>query len=202
MNKVRAISWLGSARQWHWMSSAVCLVGMILFSVTGITLNHASSIKVTPQVTVFEKTLPEELLGAVNKESSDEHVSGTLAKWLTQELNVSVTHGKPELSEDELYLSLPRPGGDAWLTLDRATGEIFYESTDRGWIAFFNDLHKGRHTGLVWIGFIDVFAIACVLFSLTGLWLLAKHAKSRPSTWPLVALGVVLPWVLILLFMH
>ncbi|NIV36045.1 MAG: hypothetical protein GWN58_43325, partial [Anaerolineae bacterium] len=33
--------WLGTLRQWHWISSALCLVGMLLFSVTGITLNHA-----------------------------------------------------------------------------------------------------------------------------------------------------------------
>lgn len=42
--------WLGTLRQWHWISSALCLVGMLLFSVTGITLNHAGQIESKPQV--------------------------------------------------------------------------------------------------------------------------------------------------------
>ena len=27
--------WLRTLHQWHWISAAVCLVGMLLFSVTG-----------------------------------------------------------------------------------------------------------------------------------------------------------------------
>ena len=54
---------------------------------------------------------------------------------------------RPSGREDEVYLSLPRPGGDAWLRLNLADGEIEYERTDRGWLSYFNDLHKGRHTG-------------------------------------------------------
>ncbi|MBU2328652.1 MAG: PepSY-associated TM helix domain-containing protein, partial [Alphaproteobacteria bacterium] len=37
--------WVRQFHTWHWMSSAICLVGMILFAVTGITLNHAGSIE-------------------------------------------------------------------------------------------------------------------------------------------------------------
>ena len=36
--------WLKQLHSWHWISAAVSLVGMILFAVTGITLNHAASI--------------------------------------------------------------------------------------------------------------------------------------------------------------
>ncbi|RZA23483.1 MAG: hypothetical protein EOP02_14865, partial [Proteobacteria bacterium] len=42
--------WLRTLHQWHWISSAVCLIGMLLFSATGITLNHASKIEAKPQV--------------------------------------------------------------------------------------------------------------------------------------------------------
>ena len=34
----------------HWMSGAVCLVGMILFASTGITLNHAGILSAKPKV--------------------------------------------------------------------------------------------------------------------------------------------------------
>ena len=29
---------------WHWISAAVCFAALVLFTVTGITLNHASAI--------------------------------------------------------------------------------------------------------------------------------------------------------------
>ncbi|MFQ6685049.1 PepSY-associated TM helix domain-containing protein, partial [Bordetella pertussis] len=109
---------------------------------------------------------------------------------------------KPEWSPDELYVSLPRPGGDAWLSIDLQSGELEYERTDRGWIAYLNDLHKGRHTGLAWSWFLDIFAVACLVFSLTGLVLLKMHAGNRAATWPMVGLGVVIPVVLALLFIH
>ena len=37
--------WLRTLHQWHWISSAICLLGMLLFTITGITLNHASRIE-------------------------------------------------------------------------------------------------------------------------------------------------------------
>ena len=101
-----------------------------------------------------------------------------------------------------MYLAWPRPGGAAWLAIDLGTGELIHEDTDRGWVAFFNDLHKGRHSGAVWFWFIDVFAVATRLFALTGLALMALHAQRRPATWPVTVAGLVLPWLLIVFFMH
>ena len=125
-----------------------------------------------------------------------------LAAWLQQELSISAETAEAEWSADEVSLSLPRPGGDAWLRIDRASGEVKYELTRRGWISYLNDLHKGRHTGLAWSWFIDLFAAACLVFSVTGLFILKMHATQRPTTWPLVAFGLVLPLLLAILFIH
>jgi hypothetical protein len=97
---------------------------------------------------------------------------------------------------------LPRPGGDAWLSLDRKTGEARYELTDRGWISYLNDLHKGRNTGAVWSLFLDLFAVACIVFCLTGLVLLQLLSHARPSTWPLVGLGLLIPALIAIAFIH
>ena len=35
--------WLKQLYQWHWISSAISLIGLILFAITGFTLNHAGT---------------------------------------------------------------------------------------------------------------------------------------------------------------
>lgn len=194
--------WLGTLRQWHWISSALCLVGMLLFAVTGITLNHAGQIESKPLVDTREGQLPERLLNRLQADTPEDGLPADLQRWLEQTLDVQLAGREAEWSDGELYVALPRPGGDAWLSLSLESGELEYELTDRGWIAYFNDLHKGRHSGEAWSWFIDLFAVACVVFSLTGLLLLQRHAGNRPGTWPLVGLGLVIPLLLALLFIH
>ena len=107
-----------------------------------------------------------------------------------------------EWSPDEVYLSMPGPGRDAWVSIQRADGAVEFERTERGWISYLNDLHKGRNTGPAWAWFIDVFAIACIVFTVTGLFLLQLHARQRRMTWPMVGLGLLVPFLLALLFIH
>ena len=200
--------WLGTVRQWHWISSAVCLLGMLLFAVTGITLNHAGQIEASPSITTIETTLPDTLLLALDSYSleqvhSDEHpLPVMLRDWLADETGLRAGKRAAEWGRREIYLALPRPGGDAWLSIDLESGELVYESTSRGLISYLNDLHKGRNTGSAWSWFLDAFSAACIIFCITGLLLLQRHSKSRPSTWPLVGLGFVAPMLLILLFIH
>ncbi|MGB9109724.1 MAG: PepSY-associated TM helix domain-containing protein, partial [Telluria sp.] len=47
----RRAVWLRQLHQWHWISSAICLMAMLLFSITGFTLNHATQIEAKPAVT-------------------------------------------------------------------------------------------------------------------------------------------------------
>ncbi|ABM96683.1 PepSY-associated TM helix domain-containing protein [Methylibium petroleiphilum] len=198
--------WLKTLHQWHWISSAVCLLGMLLFSVTGITLNHAAQIESRPAVTARELQLPPELKALVTPDvlpsSPRAPLPARLADWIQTQIAVDVRGRDAEWSDEELYISLPRPGGDAWLRIDRESGAAEYERTDRGWISYLNDLHKGRHTGVAWSWFIDLFAVACLVFCLTGLFILKLHAANRPTTWPIVGLGLVIPLLLTLLFIH
>jgi hypothetical protein len=195
--------YLGSVRQWHWISSALCLIGMLLFAVTGITLNHAAQIQVEPKISTLEVQLPAAVLQQVVVPDQEKApLPALLSQWLNETHGIEVAQQRAEWSEDEIYLSLPRPGGDAWLSIDLTSGDLLYEKTDRGWVSYFNDLHKGRNTGLVWFWFIDVFSVACIIFCVTGLVLLHRHAGNRPTTWPMVGLGFVVPLILIILFIH
>lgn len=189
--------------QWHWISSAICLVGMVLFAITGFTLNHSGSFEGAPQRINETRTLPSALLERLSPDARDDApLPREVRRWLGSELGRHVPALPAEWSPDEVYLALPRPGGDAWLAIDRGSGEVEYEQSSRGAVAYLNDLHKGRNTGTAWSWFIDLFAAACLVFSLTGLFILALHARQRASVWPLVALGAVVPALLALLFIH
>lgn len=200
--KARRSFWLRQVVRFHWISSAISLVGLLLFAFTGITLNHAADIGATPTVTERQATLPPALVRSVEAGGEGKRpLPAPVSNWIGGALQVSAS-GVAEWSQDEVYLALPRPGGDAWLSIDRATGAIAYERTDRGWISYLNDLHKGRNSGTVWAWFIDIFAGACFIFALTGLILLQIHAAKRPSTWPLVGAGLVIPLLLAVFFIH
>lgn len=193
---------LGTVRQWHWVSSAVCLAALLLFAVTGITLNHAQDIEASPRTTTLEQPLDHLTAAELRDSLQQAQLTPTLQEYLESSIGHRLSGAQEaaiEWAEDELYLSLPRPGGDAWLSLDVYSETLIYESTSRGFIAYLNDLHKGRHTGPAWSWFIDVVAILCVIFAATGLWLLARQHRTRPSTWPLTTLGLLVP-ILLLLF--
>ena len=199
----RRAFWIRQLHQWHWISSALCLIGLLLFALTGITLNHARQIEAAPRVSHQKLSLPIPLRAAIAGE--DERKAAlppAVSAWLDQHLQAHATGRSAEWSADEIYLSLPRPGGDGWLSIDRASGVVEYELTRRGAVAYLNDLHKGRHAGPAWSWFLDVFALACLVFAITGLFLLKFHASRRTSTWPLVTLGLVMPVLLALVFIH
>ncbi len=195
--------WLKQLHSWHWISAALSLTAMLLFAITGITLNHAASIGAKPVVVEKSGTLPRPLLHMLSApHAADAPLPVPVAKAIVAAVGLDPA-GKPvEWSETDAYVALPRPGGDGWVSIARATGAITAETTDRGWISYLNDLHKGRNAGAAWFWFIDVFAGACILFTLTGLLLLQLHARHRPSTWPIVAAGLALPVLLAILFIH
>lgn len=203
--------WLKKLHEWHWISSAICLIGMLLFAFTGITLNHAGQIESKPRVQTQDAQLPAALLAQLQQaqqraadgaQPGDAGLPAAVQSWIEAQLKVNVGRRAVEWSEDEAYVPMPRPGGDAWLRVDLKEGAVEYEKTDRGWISYINDLHKGRNTGGAWSLFIDVFAVGCLVFCITGLLILKMHSERRPMTWPMVGLGLLLPALLALLLIH
>lgn len=196
--------WLKHLHRWHWISAALSLIGMILFAATGITLNHAAQIEARPVVTTTRAELPADLLPTLTtpQRKGKAPLPAPVRDWIVREMRLTPGAHDAEWSSDEVYLALPRAGGDAWLTVDLESGAILHEKTDRGWISYLNDLHKGRNAGAAWSWFLDVFAVACLVFCITGLCLLTFHAGKRPATWPVVGLGLVVPLLLAILFIH
>jgi hypothetical protein len=205
-NASRAV-WLKHLHQWHWISSATCLMGMFLFAITGITLNHASQIESKPTIERLQATAPAALVAqlrsyAAEHDGAKEPLPAAAEQWLDATWSVQAGGRVAEWSTDEIYLAMPRAGGDAWVRIELDGGAAEFEKTDRGWISWLNDVHKGRNTGTAWNWFIDIFAVMCLVFCITGFLILKFHAANRPFTWPMVGLGVLIPIVIALLFIH
>lgn len=199
--------WLKHLHQWHWISSAMCLMGMFLFAITGITLNHASQIESKPTIERLQATAPAALVAqlrsyAAEHDGAKEPLPAAAEQWLDATWSVQAGGRVAEWSTDEIYLAMPRAGGDAWVRIELDGGAAEFEKTDRGWISWLNDVHKGRNTGTAWNWFIDIFAVMCLVFCITGFLILKFHAANRPFTWPMVGLGVLIPIVIALLFIH
>jgi len=201
--------WLRHLHNWHWISSAICLIAMMLFAVTGFTLNHAGDIEAKPKISQKTGRVPASLLQLLNAEVAqrsqknvDTSLPASMVQWLEAQHQIDAANKAAEWSPEEIYVALPRPGGDAWLRVNLEDGALEYEKTERGVIAYLNDLHKGRNTGTAWSWFIDIFALACLIFCITGLFLLKMHASNRRLTWPLVVAGLVIPMLLSIMFMH
>ena len=70
----RRARWLKGLLTVHWISSAICLLGLLLFSVTGLTLNHASQIEARPDTQRSARQLPAALLADVQQQIGRAHV--------------------------------------------------------------------------------------------------------------------------------
>lgn len=195
--------WMRQLHSWHYMSAAVSLIGLFAFAITGFLLNHGELIPAHPVVVHKEAQLAPSLRAELKSPANpDATLPGAVADAVKQAVGLDPAGRKGEWSDADVYVALPRPGGDAWVSIDKATGKITSEKTDQGWISYLNDLHKGRNTGAPWRLFIDVFAFACIVFAVTGLVLLQFLAKNRPLTWPLVGVGLAVPVLIAILFIH
>lgn len=196
--------WLKQLHSWHWISAALSLAGMLLFSVTGLTLNHASlfsargsseskTLAVPPPLRADLQALPED---------GDQPLPPSLSIWIKRSFDADMQGLSTESDADAVYVSQSLPGAEATLEIDRNAATATFTVNRRGWVAYFNDLHKGRHTGPVWSAFIDLLAISCIVFTLTGLALLWMHGRTRTMTWPLTGLSLLAPLLIALLFIH
>jgi len=178
---------------------------MFMFAITGFTLNHARDIEAKPRVISLQATVPATVLEQIQVPDEGQErtpLPRALQVWARTQWGIDTRGREAEWSDGEIYLAMPRPGGDAWMRVSLPDGDAEYENTDRGWISYFNDLHKGRNTGAAWKWLIDLFALACLIFTVTGFFILKMHAGNRPLTWPMVGLGLLLPALLALLFVH
>jgi len=152
---------LSVSRTVHIYVSIALFTLLIFFSITGVTLNH-----------------PEWFDGAQSKDSSvdfqvspellTEDQQGPLLNYLYQQQLLGKGVLTLERSEEEIYISVKRPGLNHVIVMDTASGQSYRDTSDYGNWALLNDLHKGRNAGLFWTLVIDITSALFILFGLSG----------------------------------
>ncbi|MEX2367297.1 MAG: PepSY-associated TM helix domain-containing protein [Pseudohongiellaceae bacterium] len=181
------VSW---SRTVHIYLSIALLLVLIFFSVTGITLNHATSLTAEPETSV-------QMLDGIPELPRDENdliiASPELESFIRQQFGVRLSQASMIHEDDLLIIDYRAPGKIGYIEFDLVFDEIFAETTDYGLIAALNDLHKARDTTVIWNWLIDISGVILVVFSLAGFVLLLpnKYRLKKVSRYTVVALGIL-----------
>src|SRR3546814_18773166 len=107
--KSRRAFWLKQLHTWHWMSSAISLIGLLLFAITGFTLNHAADIEASPVVAETVAHMPPALLARLGSDpaSGQGALPRPVAAWFADLFPIKAS-GEAEWSAAEFFLPAPR----------------------------------------------------------------------------------------------
>lgn len=189
-------------RQLHWISAALCVFSLCFYAVTGFFLNNEDLIKTEPKTAHVEKPLPDPLAASLSKLDNDQALSPQDAQTIGEMFGVDMRYAKARVMKGKVTITTPEPGVRSSFEVNTKAMTLVYERTDRGVLAFFNDLHKGKNVRPLWHWFINLFAVSVLVFAVSGLALLFYQARHRKPTWPLIGGGVILPVLFFILLMH
>lgn len=184
---------LTACRAVHIYLTMLGLLVMLLFGVTGLTINHEDGFgAITPRVVDREGKLPAELAARPDGLRLVEHLRQTYG-----------IHGAmTDFSEmtDEFAIAFKEPGQLWEVTVDRGAGTVRIHHEQYNFVALINNLHRGRYTGSAWSWVIDFSAILIVLACLTGFVLWLALPRRRQLGIAFLALGTVATMAVIYFF--
>jgi hypothetical protein len=156
---------------------------VLLFAITGLTLNHQDFGLSDPEITTKTILIPAELLESPERTAISSHLQKALG------VSSPVTDYRED--EAEIQVIFAAPGRRTLVTIrrDERTGEV--EAENRGLLGRLDDLHKGFDAGTTWYWIIDFSAILLTVSSLTGMVTLLSLRTRRKSGFIVGAIGVV-----------
>ena len=201
LDKIAAFFPARKVRVIHIYSSMVMLFIMLFFTLTGITLNHPDWFRSSEPAQLIETDIPVSLLHQTQQllaQQDDVSQVNTLLlavpllDWIRDSHQVQGQELRLDWDADEQFLvaDIQQPGGYSIAEFDLAAGTLMLERKDASLIHQLNDLHKGRNTGDLWRGFIDVSAVILLLFTLSGFWLLLPQKKRRRRAFSVSGVGL------------
>lgn len=182
----------------RWLHNYISLIGFatfLFFSVTGITLNHAEFFEGEETVLAAKGSMPPAI---ITKNGSVDRLA--VVEWLRKHEGArgEVTTFDDEGGNCTIILKAPASAMD--VQLERESGNFTITRTTHGWIAWLDDLHKGRDSGAAWSLVIDISAGLMALASLTGLWLLFYIKIRRKPGLIVTAIGLAVLCAVAFLF--
>jgi uncharacterized protein len=172
---------LSLSRTLHIYLTMFGLLVLLLFGVTGFTINHEEWFGATrPRVTESEGVTPVALIASADALRVVEHLRSTF--------RISGAMTDYDVGDDKLSIAFKEPGQVWEIEIDKASGRTRIHAEAFNLAAVLNNLHRGRYAGRAWSWVIDLSALLIVLACVTGivLWL----ALPRRRTVGLIALGV------------
>jgi hypothetical protein len=166
----------------HIYISMAGLTAVLLFSVTGLTLNHEDFGLSQPTVTKSTIAIPADLVDRGDQAALTQHLRETLG----------VRSPVSDYREDpgQIQITFAAPGHRTVATVDRAHRTCDVETESRGMLGKLDDLHKGFDSGPVWYWITDLTAILLTLSALTGMVTLLSLRHRRRGGFFVAALGV------------
>jgi len=186
---------VAAATRWlHIYLSLFAFATMLLFSLTGLTLNHPDWFTAGTAVTTdLTGTVDPALLGAADEDPDGRLVDREgLAAALAATGAIRGSLADVRADDRECTLTWKGPGYAADAVVERRTGRYTLAVTRHGAVAVLNDLHKGRDTGAVWSLVIDVTAILLTLVALTGFGLIFFIRRRRRTGLITALVGAVI----------
>lgn len=188
------------ARWLHLYTSTLFFTTLVFFCVTGIALNHDWYGTDHGTEGEIDLPLPNAVRESLTPMSGDWQPDLSGLQRAVSTLTGLAAPQSIELYDDygEVVLDYRVPQGRALVTAtaDGARLEYRLEST----LALLNALHKSRDADRVWSAFVDLSAVAMLIFAATGITIVFQNPRRRRSAFVTVGLGAATPILLYLAF--
>ena len=175
---------LALCRTLHVYLTMFGLLVLLLFGITGFTVNHEEWFGATrPRVTEIEGETPRALLVASDSLRIVEHLRKTF--------HVSGAMTDYDASGEKISVSFKEPGQLWEIEIEQSTGRTRAHHEAYNFAAIINNLHRGRYAGPAWSWVIDLSALLIVLACATGIVLWLALPRRRVLGFVALAVGVL-----------
>ena len=159
------------ARTLHIYASMAGFSLVLLFAVTGITLNHQDRGWGEPRTQTSTVTLPMDAVKAADPK--------VIQSQLRSAIGITTPASSYEAFEDEIDVAFHSPGRRIQAIVNRTDGRVKVVAETRGAIGIINDLHKGMETGAAWRRIVDGTAVLIGFSAISGIVTLVSLPKRR-----------------------
>ena len=197
----RRSGWLFQWARWlHLYTSTLFFCTLVFFCVTGIALNHdwygaepgiEGELELPLPIAVRQSLVLTEGDWQPDLSALQRIVSAHTGLAVPQSIELYDDYG-------EVVLDYRVPEGNALVTATADGAHIEYQLGSA--LALLNALHKSRDADRVWSAFVDLSAVAMLVFAATGMTILFQNPRRRRSALVTVGMGVATPIVLYLTF--